>query len=158
MKYIKIIASVIGIFIVLTIAFIMTKKSAYAPVDLSTILIASYSGGATVNDIRNISIAPGSEISSPLRITGEARGPWYFEASFPVVLTDGDGLIIAEGHGQAQGEWMTTEFVPFEATLEFVVPANVDAFGRRGSLILKNDNPSGDPARDKAVEIPVRFK
>ena len=108
MKYIKIIASVIGIFIVLTIAFIMTKKSAYAPVDLSTILIASYSGGATVNDIRNISIAPGSEISSPLRITGEARGPWYFEASFPVVLTDGDGLIIAEGHGQAQGEWMTT--------------------------------------------------
>jgi hypothetical protein len=93
-----------------------------------------------------------------VRITGEARGPWYFEASFPVLLTDGDGLIIAQGNGQAQGEWMTTEFVPFVATLEFSVPVNADAFGRRGALVFKNDNPSGDSARDKAVEIPVRFK
>lgn len=158
MKYIKMLASIVAIIIVLAIAFLMVKKSAYAPADLDSLQLASYSGGASVNDIRDISVMPGDAIASPLRIVGEARGPWYFEASFPVVLTDGDGLIIAQGNGQAQGEWMTTEFVPFEATLEFTVPANADAFGRRGTLIFKNDNPSGDPTRDKAVEIPVRFK
>ncbi|MBP6858236.1 MAG: hypothetical protein KBC33_00175 [Candidatus Pacebacteria bacterium] len=158
MKYIKISALILAIFVVLGTVFFMVKKSVYAPADLSTLPLASYSGGASVNDIRVISVVPGGDIVSPLRITGEARGPWYFEASFPVLLTDGDGLIIAEGYGQAQGEWMTTEFVPFVATLEFTIPANADAFGRRGTLIFKNDNPSGDPARDMAVEIPVLFK
>jgi Tfp pilus assembly protein PilZ len=43
-------------------------------------------------------------ITSPLVIKGEARGPWFFEASFPVFLTDWDGLIIAEGIATAEGE------------------------------------------------------
>ncbi|MEN9912819.1 MAG: hypothetical protein RLY66_227 [Candidatus Parcubacteria bacterium] len=158
MKYTKIIISIVVVVIVLAIAFLAVKKSVFAPADLRTVLLVSYSGGATANDIRNISVMPGDAITSPFRITGEARGPWYFEASFPVLLTDGDGLIIAEGHAEAQTEWMTTEFVPFQAVLEFSVPANADAFGRRGFLILKNDNPSGEPARDKSAEIPVFFK
>ena len=97
-------------------------------------------------------------ISSPLTITGQARGPWYFEASFPVVLTDWDGKIIAEGHAQAQGDWMTTEFVPFTATLTFATPTAGDPAKNRGTLILKKDNPSGLPANDKALEVPVEFK
>ncbi len=100
----------------------------------------------------------GAVITSPLTVRGEARGTWFFEASAPMVLTDGDGLIIAESHVQAQGEWMTENFVPFEGKLTFTKPANAAAFGNRGTLILKNDNPSGDPSRDKAVEIPVSFK
>jgi hypothetical protein len=108
--------------------------------------------------IRITSPNVGDQITSPLTITGEARGPWYFEASFPVVLTDGDGLIIAEGHAEAQGDWMTEDFLPFKAILTFTKPDNAAAFGDRAALILKNDNPSGDPARDKAAEIPVRFR
>jgi len=97
-------------------------------------------------------------ISSPLTITGQARGPWYFEASFPIVLTDWDGKIIAEGHAEAQSDWMTTEFVPFKATLTFATPAAGDPAKNRGTLILKKDNPSGLPENDKALEIPVEFK
>lgn len=93
-------------------------------------------------------------ISSPLEISGEARGNWYFEGSFPVILTDGDGLIIAEGHAIADGEWMTEDFVPFEASLEFVAPE----FGDSGTLILKKDNPSGLPENDNALEIPIFFE
>ncbi|MFZ2190005.1 MAG: Gmad2 immunoglobulin-like domain-containing protein [Candidatus Magasanikiibacteriota bacterium] len=98
---------------------------------------------------------PASFISSPLEITGQARGNWFFEASFPVTLTNWDGLIIAEGIAQAQGEWMTTDFVAFKATLNFTADTTVS---NRGALILKKDNPSGLPEHDDALEIPVFFE
>ena len=43
-----------------------------------------------------------SKIISPLEIKGTARGNWYFEASFPIILTDWDGKIIAQGHATAR--------------------------------------------------------
>lgn len=100
-----------------------------------------------------------SVVMSPLIITGKARGPWYFEGSFPVVLTNWDGLIIAQGVATAEGEWMTDEFVPFSATLEFTNPYNEgdQDFMKRGVLILQKDNPSGLPEKDDALEIPIRF-
>jgi len=102
---------------------------------------------------------PNGVVGSPLTIVGSARGNWFFEASFPVTLTNWDGLIIAEGVATADGEWMTTDFVPFRATLEFTspYPEGGQDFMKRGSLILKKDNPSGLPEHDNALEIPVRF-
>lgn len=97
---------------------------------------------------------PESRISSPLVITGQARGNWYFEATFPVVLTDWDGLIIAEGYATTQSDWMTEEFVPFEATLTFDKPS----YGDRGSLILQKANPSDLPENDDAYEMTVWFE
>lgn len=102
---------------------------------------------------------PNGLVTSPLTVAGSARGNWFFEASFPVILTNWDGLIIAEGVATADGEWMTTDFVPFRATLEFTspYPEGGQDFMKRGSLILKRDNPSGLPEHDDALEIPVRF-
>lgn len=108
--------------------------------------------------LRDISIKPGDTARSPLKITGEARGNWYFEASFPVSLVNWDGLIIAQGPAQAQGEWMTEEFVPFEITLEFENPSWDADFSKRGALILQKDNPSGLPEHDDSLEIPVVFE
>lgn len=100
---------------------------------------------------------PGERIKSPLIIKGEARGFWYFEADFPVILTDWDGLIIAEGTAQAQGDYgMTEEFVPFEATLNFEKPDT--KVSDRGALILKKDNPSGLPENDDTLEITVFYE
>ncbi len=101
---------------------------------------------------------PNGVVESPMVVTGQARGTWFFEASFPVALTNWDGLIIAEGVAQATSDWMTEEFVPFTATLEFVSPygAGAEDFMKRGALILKKDNSSGLPERDDALEIPVR--
>ncbi|MDD2656045.1 MAG: Gmad2 immunoglobulin-like domain-containing protein [Patescibacteria group bacterium] len=96
---------------------------------------------------------PNQIITSPLTITGKARGTWFFEASFPVVLTDWDGIIIAQGIATAKSDWMTEDFVPFEATLTFQTPT----YKNNGSLILKKDNPSGLPEYDEALEIPVLF-
>lgn len=106
-----------------------------------------------LNDLIQVN-APvsGATISSPLVVTGKARGTWYFEASFPVKLLDATGNVIAEAPAQAQGEWMTNDFVPFKVVLTFKSAPFVD-----GSLVLKNDNPSGDPAKDKQIIIPVKF-
>lgn len=101
---------------------------------------------------------PGDRISSPLTVRGRARGTWFFEASFPVVLTDWDGRIIAQVPAQATDEWMTTDFVPFEATLNFTVPAGPGDGTNRGFLILRKDNPSGLPEHDDSREIMIHFE
>jgi len=94
-------------------------------------------------------------IKSPLIVTGEARGTWYFEASFPVVLVDWDGKIIAEGIAMAQDEWMTENLVPFRAELFFKTSDISGNYSNRGTLILKKDNPSGLSQFDRALEVPV---
>ncbi len=96
-----------------------------------------------------------SVITSPVTITGKARGTWYFEASFPITIVDWDGLIIGQGIAQAQSDWMTEDFVPFTATINFTVAT--DTPYRRGAIILKKDNPSDLPEHDDALEIPVKF-
>jgi len=92
-------------------------------------------------------------IKSPLVIKGEAKGIWFFEASFPVTLVNWDGLIIAESYATAEGDWMTTEYVPFTATLEFETPT----YKNNGALILQRDNPSDLPENDDSLEIPIFF-
>ncbi|MDO8660223.1 MAG: Gmad2 immunoglobulin-like domain-containing protein [Candidatus Parcubacteria bacterium] len=106
--------------------------------------------------IRLDSPRPNDTIKSPLVVKGQARGYWFFEADFPVVLVDWDGLIIATGIARAQGEWMTEEFVPFEVTLDFTVDPNV--YSTRGALILRKNNPSDLRQNDDALEIPIIFK
>lgn len=100
----------------------------------------------------------GEVIKSPLVVRGEARGNWYFEADFPITLTDWDGKIIAQSYAMAQGDWMTTDFVPFEGKIEFRNPSGKQDFTKNGYLIFHNHNASGLPEHSRAIEIPVRFE
>ncbi len=95
---------------------------------------------------------PNQLISSPLKITGQDRGNWFFEASAPVELIDANGNKIAQGNITTKGDWMTTEFVPFTATLTFTKPTTTS-----GKLIFRKDNPSGLPENDDQIEIPITF-
>lgn len=109
--------------------------------------------GVQNDDIRVTAPSEGNVIKSPLTVTGEARGTWYFEASFPVRLIDGNGKELAVVPAQAKGDWMTTDFVPFEATLTFATPATAT-----GTLVLEKDNPSGLPEHTASLRIPIRFR
>ena len=102
--------------------------------------------------IRVSSPRPNAVVGSPLIVKGMARGNWFFEASFPVGLFDGNGVKISQGIAQAKGEWMTTDFVPFEVTLLFAVPTTAT-----GTLVLNKDNPSGLPEHEDELSIPVSF-
>jgi hypothetical protein len=104
------------------------------------------------NLIKINSPRPNELIKSPLEIKGEARGYWFFEASFPIKLTDENGKELGTVIAQAQSDWMTEDFVPFEAKLEFQKPET-----KKGFLILKKDNPSGLPENDDELRVPVRF-
>lgn len=93
-------------------------------------------------------------ISSPFVIEGQVFGTWFFEGDFPVVLTNWDGLIIAETYATAQSDWMTEDIVKFKVDLEFEKPT----ISNRGSLIFMRDNPSDLPENDEVYEIPIRFE
>jgi hypothetical protein len=96
--------------------------------------------------------APQALVRSPLEIRGEARGGWFFEASFPVKLLDASGHVLAQTHADAQGEWMTEAFVPFRAQLEFAAPS-----AQSGTLVLEKSNPSDLPQNAGELRVPVRF-
>jgi hypothetical protein len=158
----------IGITVVAIIAIILVVafSSTFPSVDVvqngtSTQPVATSTNNtntasSTVSDLIRVTYPKvDDQISSPLVVNGEARGGYFSEAVFPVVLTDLDGKIIAQGLAHADGEWMTNNFVSFTATLNFSKPAGTNL---RGFLILKKDNPSGLPENDASLEIPVYFK
>jgi hypothetical protein len=103
--------------------------------------------------VRVDNIKPNDLVSSPLIVRGEALGTWYFEASFPIQITDASGKVLANSHAQAQSEWMTEDFVPYEGKILFTPPES-----DTGYLILHRDNPSGLPEFDANISIPVRFR
>jgi hypothetical protein len=97
--------------------------------------------------------APGAVIESPLTIRGRARGTWFFEGDFPILLKDADGDIIARSYVTAAKESMTTDFVDFSGSLSFTKPKP----GSRGTLVFVKDNPSDQAELDDSTAIPVFF-
>lgn len=105
------------------------------------------------SDVKVFSLQAGQEITTPLLVEGEAKGTWFFEASFPIKVTDEQGNILGASFVQAQSDWMTEDFVPFKGEISFVSPVE-----QKGFLILAKDNPSGLPENDKEIKIPVILK
>lgn len=95
---------------------------------------------------------PNERIASPLRVTGKARGTWYFEANFSAEIVDEENKSHGTAVVQAEGEWMTEEFVPFTTEIIFQQPTT-----QKGKLILRNANPSGLSENAKELIIPVEF-
>lgn len=107
----------------------------------------------TLEDLIEVTVPePGAEIASPQAISGRARGNWFFEGDFAVYLLDENGEEIAVAIAMAQGEWMTTEWVDFEATLEF----DVQQAGS-GTLVFEKSNPSDKRELDRELRFPVTF-
>lgn len=105
------------------------------------------------NLIRVANISPNQKITSPVKIEGVARGVWFFEASFPISVLDSNGVVLGQGIATAKSEWMTENFVPFEANITFT-KSKTDT----GQIVLRKDNPSGLPEFDDALIIPIVFK
>lgn len=95
-------------------------------------------------------VPAGVMVLPEFKVFGQARGTWYFEASFPVEVVSADGTRLVMVPAQAKGDWMTADFVPFEASVQIT-----EAYSGPATLILHKDNPSGEPSRDASVEIPI---
>ncbi len=93
---------------------------------------------------------PGAVTGKEFGVIGKARGYWFFEGSFPIELLDKDGKLLATSIAQAEGGWMTEDFVPFKA----LIKAPIDYIGP-ATLILRKDNPSGLPENDASISFPI---
>jgi hypothetical protein len=102
--------------------------------------------------IRVTTPLPNVLVQSPLVAKGEARGNWYFEAVFGIKVKDSNGQVIGSGFATAKDEWMTTDFVPFEATINFSKPTT-----ETGTIVFEKNNPSGLPENDASISVPVYF-
>ncbi len=144
-----------AIALVAIFSFIFVNRDASAPAtDLPP--ANSDNSGALPNpgDVVQLDFPkPGSIVKSPLTITGQAKGFWFFEASFPVKIVDANGNLLGQHYAQATEEWMTVEFVPFTSSLTFKNSPTDSGF-----LILQRDNPSGLPQYDQEIRYPVKFK
>src|SRR3989338_5609405 len=65
---------------------------------------------------------PGDMVASPLEVKGRAKGFWFFEANLPVTLKDQNGNVLVQKGFQAQGDWMTENYVEFDDVLTFPTP------------------------------------
>jgi hypothetical protein len=104
------------------------------------------------DEIKIVRPLAGEKIVSPVEISGQARGQWFFEASFPIKLVDASGKVVAQGTARAESDWMTTDWVDFIAQLEFARPAT-----ETGTLVFQNDNPSGLAQNAKQYSLPIKF-
>ncbi len=96
---------------------------------------------------------PDAVTGKDFTVLGKARGTWFFEASFPVKVLDKDGKVLFSTPAQAQGEWMTTEFVPFKA--EIKIP---QSYIGPATLVLEKDNASGLPEHDASISFPFTIE
>lgn len=91
-------------------------------------------------------------IASPLKVEGQAKGTWFFEASLPVKLYDAENNLIVAHYGTAIGDWMTEKPVKFSSDIVFSTTAT------SGYLVISKDNPSGLSENDASIRVPIRFK
>lgn len=142
----------IAIVIILLGGYFLYAGSAQAP----TVLEGAPSGGtfSYINASKDLIVVdspkPGETAGQVISVSGSARGYWFFEASFPIELQSIDGTVIAQGIAQAEGDWMTEEFVPFKSRIEIANPYFGDVI-----VVLKKDNPSGEPENDASVRFPL---
>lgn len=113
---------------------------------------SSSSSNSSEPDVVMLSPKEGDVIISPVKISGKARGNWFFEGSLPIDITDTAGTIVGTGIGVVEGGWMTIDLVKFESEVTFTTTA------KEGFIVIKKDNPSGLPENDASVKIPVKFQ
>lgn len=125
--------------------------------DTGTAVMADSSSPSIVTgnkeDLISFTITPGSSVSGQIKASGAVQNGYFFEGNILLNIEDQNKNVLKSGNGMATGEWMTTGPVPFDADLDFTGLPKGPAY-----IEIKNDNPSGNPANDKFIWIPVVIK
>lgn len=92
-------------------------------------------------------------IASPYTVKGEAKGSWFYDNAFPIKLFDEKGNLVAETMAKTkEKDFKDTDFVSFEATLEFWIPKT-----ELGTILLEKGRSLGSLESVQSLSISVRF-
>lgn len=123
-------------------------KVTYSPENVSNPVEPSFSS----EDLILISPDIKDPIQSPIQLSGQTSGLMFFEGNFDVMIEDANSNPLGRTFVQAQGDWMTEEFVVFQGELTFDKPETETGF-----LIFQKDNPSDLAENDFEIIVPITF-
>lgn len=86
------------------------------------------------------------------KLIGTAKGSWFFEGSFPVLIFTKEGELIKSSYASATEDWMTDDYVDFEVEVNCA-----ECEGKELEIMLNKDNPSGLEANEDRVSIDISF-
>ncbi len=93
----------------------------------------------------------GDRVQDPVTVKGQARGYWFSEGAFPILIIDSTGYTVGEGNGKAEGQWLTTNFVEFSGSIPIFSTPRAET----GIMRLRRGGPSSQSG--DYVEVPVTF-
>ncbi|MBP6884909.1 MAG: hypothetical protein KBC17_03780 [Candidatus Pacebacteria bacterium] len=161
----KPIAQFFGIVVVLGVLVFPIQKGATAPYDSVGLRLMDFLTGGkaslksgkslfgTAGDLVLFTIQRDSTVGGTIEATGILKGGYFFEGNAVGSLLDANKNVLKTFPITATGEWMTIDGVPFEMSVDAS-----DVFPGKGFIRISNDNPSGDPANDKHIDVPVVFE
>ncbi len=145
---------VLGIIIITLIVFVATLPQHPAPPDTGLVpttpppATAAQTEYQPVITIQTDTTAP---LSGMVTLLGTGKNV-YFEGSFPASLISSSGVVVWQGPATAQGDWMTSNPVPFILPIDTTTIPNGSYI-----LILEKDDPSnGESGRPPyALRTPI---
>ena len=102
------------------------------------------------DDLVNFSVKPGDTISGVLDFNGTVKNAYFFEGNIGINALDENKNVLKRGNAMATTEWMTSEPVSFEGSIDLTgLPSGP------GYIQIANDNPSDRRDLDKFIFIPI---
>ena len=102
------------------------------------------------DDLISFSILPNTKVHGILSYRGVIQGAYFFEANIGINILDLNKKVLKASYAVAKTDWMTTLPVSFEGNIDFTGLPTGPAYFQ-----IHNDNPSGLPANDKSILIPI---
>lgn len=118
----------------------------------------NYNGATSVyteanSQVRNIKVGNNNFITSGSLVNGTARGNFFVNGKFLVVLINKNNQVLAASIAKALPTDVSTTWIPWEAKFASI-PAQGNA-RQECTLILQNQNPTSDPNLTKVIRLPV---
>lgn len=101
-------------------------------------------------DLIASSVWAGEELHDLVSFSGSVKGGYFFEANVGINILDANKKVLKSGHATATTDWTTSDPVSFKGDIDLVGLPTGPAY-----FEIHNDNPSGLPANDKSILIPI---
>ena len=133
--------------VILILGFMMFKPKVEVPVNNQN---QNPVMSGNTDDLTSFSITPGQKVSGTMTATGVMKSNYFFEANMPVLILDANKNVLKTGFATSTSDWMTSGPITFTTTLNFSGLSSGPAY-----IDIRNDNPSGDPANERNIYIPI---